>query len=154
MQRLVLEQRLGFHATVCPDGTPNLSPKGTTSVWDDDHLFFADIRSPQTIANLRTNPAIEVNVVDALGRRGYRFKGRASVHEEGDVYRRGLELLRERDYGAYEDRVCAIVLIRVERAEPVTSPAYDVGQTENELREHYEQYYVDVSRRRRRGTGA
>ena len=31
MQRVVLEQRLGFHATVCPDGTPNLSPKGTTS---------------------------------------------------------------------------------------------------------------------------
>ncbi len=149
MQRLVLEQRLGYHATVCPDGTPNLSPKGTTSVWDDDHLFFAEIRSPRTLANLRTNAAIEVNVVDALGRRGYRFKGTASVHEEGEVYERGLALLREREYAAYEDRVGAIVLIRVERAEPVTSPAYDLGQTEDELREHYEDYYVGVSRRRR-----
>jgi len=25
MRRVVLEQRLGFAATVCPDGTPNLS---------------------------------------------------------------------------------------------------------------------------------
>ncbi|MGH9096861.1 MAG: pyridoxamine 5'-phosphate oxidase family protein, partial [Acidimicrobiales bacterium] len=38
MQRLVQEQGLGFVATVRPDGTPALSPKGTTSVWDDDHL--------------------------------------------------------------------------------------------------------------------
>ncbi|MDX6422621.1 MAG: uncharacterized protein QOI67_92 [Gaiellaceae bacterium] len=54
MQRVVLEQRLGFHATVCPDGTPNLSPKGTTSVYDDEHLFFTEIRSPRTIENLTT----------------------------------------------------------------------------------------------------
>jgi predicted pyridoxine 5'-phosphate oxidase superfamily flavin-nucleotide-binding protein len=49
MKRVVVEQRLAFVATVCPDGTPNLSPKGTISVWDDDHLVFADIRSPGTI---------------------------------------------------------------------------------------------------------
>jgi len=36
MKRVVREQRLGYIATVCPDGTPNLSPKGTTAVWDDD----------------------------------------------------------------------------------------------------------------------
>lgn len=63
-------------------------------------LFFADICSPQTVANLRSNPAIEVNVVDIFSRRGYRFRGAATVHEQDDVYRRGLELLRERDYGA------------------------------------------------------
>jgi predicted pyridoxine 5'-phosphate oxidase superfamily flavin-nucleotide-binding protein len=31
MKRVVEQQRLGFVATVCPDGTPNLSPKGTTA---------------------------------------------------------------------------------------------------------------------------
>ena len=31
MQRVVSEQRLGFIATVCPDGSPNLSPKGVLS---------------------------------------------------------------------------------------------------------------------------
>jgi len=43
MKRVVREQRLGFIATMCAYGTPNLSPKGTTKVWDDDHLVFADI---------------------------------------------------------------------------------------------------------------
>jgi hypothetical protein len=34
MRRLVEDQRLGLVATVCPDGTPNLSPKGTVAAWD------------------------------------------------------------------------------------------------------------------------
>ena|ERR1700716_895324 len=80
MKRIVREQRLGFIATVCPDGTPNLSPKGTTAVWDDDHLMFADIRSPQSVQNIEHNPSVEVNVVDPLVRKGYRFKGRGVVH--------------------------------------------------------------------------
>ena len=39
-RRVVDEQRLGFVATVNADGTPNLSPKGTVTVLDDDHLVF------------------------------------------------------------------------------------------------------------------
>jgi predicted pyridoxine 5'-phosphate oxidase superfamily flavin-nucleotide-binding protein len=74
MKRIVREQRLGYIATVCPNGTPNLSPKGTTTVWDDDHLVFADSRSPQSVQNIQNNPSVEVNVVDPLVRKGYRFK--------------------------------------------------------------------------------
>jgi len=72
MKRMVRQQRMGFIATVCSDGSPNLSPKGTVSVWDDDHLVFADIASPTTISNLSVNPAFEVNVLDAFIRKGYR----------------------------------------------------------------------------------
>jgi predicted pyridoxine 5'-phosphate oxidase superfamily flavin-nucleotide-binding protein len=69
MKRVVDQQRLAFVATVCADNTPNLSPKGTVAVLDDDQLVFANIRSPQTIANLRRNSAIEINGVDPLVRR-------------------------------------------------------------------------------------
>ena len=133
----IAQQKLFFVATAAEGAHPNLSPKGTTSVYDDEHLFFAEIRSPRTIENLRANPAIEVNVVDPIVRKGYRFKGTATLHEGDDVYRRALELLRERDYGDYEERIQLIVLIRVERAEPLTSPAYDVGHTEDELAAQY-----------------
>jgi hypothetical protein len=67
MKRLVDEQQLGFCATVCPDGSPNLSPKGSTRVWDDDHLFFADVCSPQTIANLRGRAAAVASSAAAVG---------------------------------------------------------------------------------------
>ena len=70
MKNLLSKQKLGFVATVSPDSTPNLSPKGTIIVWNND-LIFADIKSPNTIANLKKNPSIEINVVDPLIRRGY-----------------------------------------------------------------------------------
>jgi predicted pyridoxine 5'-phosphate oxidase superfamily flavin-nucleotide-binding protein len=98
MKRVVLEQQLGFVASVGPDGTPSLSPKGTTTIWDDHHLVFADIASPGTVRNLQRQPAVEVNVVDPIGRKGYRFQGIASVHRGDETYERGLALLAERGY--------------------------------------------------------
>ncbi len=92
MKRLVREQKLGFVATVCADGTPNLSPKGSTTVWDDDHLVFADLCSPGTIENLRHNQSVEINVVDPLVRKGYRFKGSASIFTEGPEFEKWLQL--------------------------------------------------------------
>ncbi len=136
MQRCV-DAELGFIATVCPDGTPNLSPKGTIAVWDDEHLVFADIRSPETVANLRVNPAIEVNVVDQLTRKGYRFKGSASVHTEGGVFEQGVAFYDARGTARARERIRSIVIVTVERALPVTSPAYDLGATEEELRAMY-----------------
>jgi uncharacterized protein len=136
MRRLI-ESELGFVATVCPDGTPNVSPKGTTLVWDDDHLVFADIRSPGTVANLRANPNVEINVVDQLVRKGYRFKGTASVHTDDDVYERGVAFYEARGTVRARERIRSIVLVDVERALPLTSPAYDLGMTEDEVRERF-----------------
>lgn len=138
MKRIVREQRLGYVASVCPDGTPNLSPKGTTTVWDDDHLMFADIRSPQSVENLERNPSVEVNVVDPLVRKGYRFKGRATVHRSGEVYQRCYDRYRET---GLTHPIRAIVLIRVERALAVTSPAYDRGATEQEVKDRWRSYW-------------
>src|SRR5215831_20620169 len=87
MKRVINEQRLAFVATVCPDGTPNLSPKGTIAAFDDEHLVFVDIRSPGTIRNLEQNPSTEINVVDQFCRNGYRFKGSAQIVRAGDMYR-------------------------------------------------------------------
>lgn len=132
--RRVVDTQLGFVATVCPDGSPNLSPKGTIAVWDDDRLVFAHIHSAGTVANLRADPRIEVNVVDQLVRRGYRFKGTAVVHTGGAEFDRGIEFYEARETPEARRRIRAIVIITVQRAEAVVSPAYDLGATEEELR--------------------
>src|SRR3954454_5405198 len=132
-------QKLGFIATVCPDGTPNLSPKGTTTVWDDDHLVFADIRSPNTVANIRQNPIVEINVVDPIVRKGYRFKGHAQVLTEGDLYEQIIAFYEQR--GTQRQRIHSIVLLTVERARTLPSPAYDLGAAEEEVRRQWENYY-------------
>ena len=127
MKRIVHEQRLGFYATVCEDGSPNLSPKGTTYVLDDDHLFFAHVRSPRTVANIRRGSLVEINVVDPLVRKGYRFKGPAEVHDRGtSLYAEGIERLREAG-SRLVDCVKAIVVVEVREAQAVVSPAYDDG---------------------------
>ena len=151
MKRVVEEQRLGFVATVCPDGTPNLSPKGTTAVWDDEHLVFANIRSPGTLANLRQNPNVEVNVVDPFLRKGYRFKGIASILESGALYDKAIAFYKAR--GSRVDAIREVVLVRVQSAQAIDSPAYDLGLTEDEVRSRWEQYFQTLRTERRRRPG-
>jgi uncharacterized protein len=143
MRRVVEEQRLGYAATVCPDGTPNLSPKGTTAFWDADRLIFADIRSPGTVENLRRNPTIEVNVVDPISRKGYRFKGTGTVLRRGPLFDEALAFYGER---GVEGEIRAVVLVEVGRAMPLTSPAYDLGASEQEVRERWERHYEALRR--------
>ncbi|MEZ5411703.1 MAG: pyridoxamine 5'-phosphate oxidase family protein [Acidimicrobiales bacterium] len=133
MQRVVTEQQLGFVATVTADGRPNVSPKGTTAVWDDQRLWFADISSPGTIANLASKPWVVINVVDPITRTGYRFRGRASVHTDGSTYEDGLARLAARGSTTGRERVRSIVLIEVHEADALISPAYAAGADGPEL---------------------
>jgi predicted pyridoxine 5'-phosphate oxidase superfamily flavin-nucleotide-binding protein len=144
MQRTVLEQRLGFVATVTEDGQPNVSPKGTTTVLDDERLMFADVASPGTVANLATNPHIEVNVVDPILRKGFRFKGTATVHTSGEMFERGIRILRGRGSTLDPDRIRSIVVIDVTSAAPLISPVYDDGASEEVITRRWLDYYGDL----------
>jgi predicted pyridoxine 5'-phosphate oxidase superfamily flavin-nucleotide-binding protein len=131
LRRMIEEEQLGFVASVCPDGTSNLSPKGTTAVWDDEHLIFADLRSPNTITNLRQNPVLEINIVHTVSRKGYRFKGAATILSEGAKFDELLDFYRRRGSAGAKHH---IVLVKVERAAPLISPVYDLGQNELQVR--------------------
>src|SRR5687768_8331273 len=113
MKRVVAEQKLGFVATVSADGSPNLSPKGTMQVLDDDHIVFADIRSPQTIANIARNPAMEINFVDPFST-GYRFKGAARVVAKGTT--EFAALATRYSASLLVDRYRAMVVLHVTKA--------------------------------------
>lgn len=144
MQRIVLEQSLGFVATVTPDGRPNLSPKGTTTVLDAQHLMFADIASPGTVENLASNPNVEVNVVDPIVRKGYRFKGTATVHAGGVEFDQALAVLRGRGITTKAERIRSIVVIAITDAAPLVSPAYDDGTTEEAISERWLRRVTDL----------
>ena len=143
-RRVVDEQRLCFVATVNEDGTPNLSPKGTIGVLDDDHLAFGDIRSPRTVQNLRHRPTIEINVLDPIGRKGYRFRGRAEIVDPGARFDELVATFRAR---GLEHPFHCVVVVKVERAEPVISPAYDDGLNEEAVRAPWQQHYADLAAR-------
>lgn len=133
MQDTVVKQRLGFVATVSETGEPNVSPKGTFVVVDDRTLAFGEIRSPGTIANIAQRPIVEVNFVDPLSRKGFRAKGRATAHgRDTDTYR--THRARFDRWNALADRINHIVLIEVHSVKGLSSPAYDDGATEVDLR--------------------
>jgi hypothetical protein len=144
MQRVVREQRLGFVATVTPDGRPNLSPKGTTIVWDERHLMFADIASPGTVENLATNPSVEINVVDPILRKGYRFRGSATVHVDDDAYEQGLARLRAAGSSTPRERIRSIVVVEIDEATALVSPAYDDGTAESTVVDRWLRHYQDL----------
>jgi predicted pyridoxine 5'-phosphate oxidase superfamily flavin-nucleotide-binding protein len=142
MRAVIEAAHLCFAATVTPDGRPNLSPKGTIRVWDDDHLFFLDIASPGTRANLATNPLMEINVVEQLSRRGYRFFGRAELHGGDAVFLEATKRVFGEEGARYP--VEAVVVLRVERAESLISPGYLHVRTEEEMRASWRERRSDL----------
>ena len=146
VQRFVREQRLGFVATVSPDGTPNVSPKGSLTVLDESNLVFADVESPHTVRNLAKNPRTEINVVDPFVRKGYRFRGSATVLHTGISFWKVLEMYRAE--GADVRRIRAVVVVEVDSVLPLISPVYLVGRVEEEeVRGRWEEYYRSARQR-------
>lgn len=140
--------RLGFVATVSPDGRPNVSPRGTIMVWDggggggggpSDELVIADIRSPGTTSNVLANPEVEVCIVHPLLRRGYRLRGRAEVLRGGPAFEAATAAYRR---GGVKSPIGAVLRVRVYEASEVRSPLYDLGMDEGEIRGRWKEAYA------------
>jgi len=82
-KKLLAEVRVALVATASRSGRPNVSPKGSLRVIDDEHVAFADIASPRTMTNLAENPQVALIVFDAAKRKGCRLWGRTEVLASG-----------------------------------------------------------------------
>ena len=133
------KERLGFVATVSPDNRPNVSPKGSIVRSGDSTIAFAEIRSPDTIRNLEANPAVEVSVISPLIRRGYLFTGTGMVVREGPEFETLVARFRKM---GIESPIGAAVVIRVDRIEETRSPLYDLGYTEERIRDIWQRRYA------------
>ncbi|MCP3938814.1 MAG: pyridoxamine 5'-phosphate oxidase family protein [Actinomycetia bacterium] len=83
---LIDEVGLCYAATVGGDGSPNVSPKGSLLVIDDDYLAFADIMSPHTRKNLEGGSRVALMVCQPATFAGFQFKGTAELSTSGEVY--------------------------------------------------------------------
>ena len=75
-----------FVATTSAEGDPNIGPKRSTRVLDDETLFFAEITGRKTYQNLTQNSKVAIAVVDRDRNKGFRFVGTAEVLESGPLY--------------------------------------------------------------------
>lgn len=134
-------QKLGYVATVSSDGKPNISPKGTIIGWTSEILAFADIRSPDTMNNLRENPNVEINVIDPLLRKGYLFQGLVRIIEDGILYD---EILNYYRTNGIQSPINSVVLVDVSNVSEVTSPLYDVGISEQEIKSKWQKHFTNL----------
>ena len=134
-------QKLGYVATVSPEGKPNISPKGTIIGWTSTILAFADIRSPDTMRNLQSNPHVEINVIDPLSRKGYLFKGQARIIKDNALFE---EILNHYRNKGVKSPINSIVLMDVSSVSEVTSPLYDMGISEQEIKSKWKKHFESL----------
>jgi hypothetical protein len=112
-------------ATVLPDGFAQVTPRGSTMVFDDEHLALWERGKGTTNENLKDGTKVTVffrkpqlRESGVLPKGGIaRFYGTATLHKSGPVYeeiwRRVIQAEKDRD----PEQKGFGVLIRVERAE-------------------------------------
>ena len=98
-------------ATAGKTGKPNVSAKGSFRVLDDEHVAFALIKSPQTLANLRENAQVAIICLDPKTRSGCRISGKPELFDSGPVFD-----LFSKEYAERKMEVICAVKVAVEDA--------------------------------------
>lgn len=116
---------------VCLLGTvgeagPNISPKGSMMVFDDEHLAYWERSKRSALDNLRDDPRVVVVYSNmkaqsdgVLASGILRFYGQAELHESGPVREAIFARLNERESTHAGADQGIGVLIKIERAEDV-----------------------------------
>jgi hypothetical protein len=122
-------------ATVLPDGFAQVSPRGSTMVFDDEHLGLWERGQGSTSAGLANGTKITVffrkpqlRESGLLPKGGIaRFYGTAEIHRSGPVYeeiwRRLVQPEKDRD----PDKKGFAVLIKIQRAEDLGGKPLDLA---------------------------
>src|SRR6184192_4015947 len=112
-------------ATVLPDGFAQVTPRGSTMVFDDEHLAIWERGRGTTNENLKDGTRVTVffrkpqlREMGILPKGGIaRFYGTAAIHKSGPVYEETWRRLVQPEKDRDPDKKGFAVLIKVERAE-------------------------------------
>jgi predicted pyridoxine 5'-phosphate oxidase superfamily flavin-nucleotide-binding protein len=108
--KTMFERQLAVVATASSDGTPNVAPKGSMYVVDDQTLAYSEGAGQKTLRNLLQNTKVAVMVVDRDVSDGYQCKGTAEMLTTGDLY----EQQAKRSESRGRPRPTHVVSIKIE----------------------------------------
>ena len=75
-----------FVATVNPDGAPNIGPKRSTRVLDDEHIAYNEVTAKRTWGNVEAGSKVAIACVDREKIKGFRFVGTPEAVTSGPLY--------------------------------------------------------------------
>lgn len=104
-------KQLPMLSTVSAEGRPNIGPKRTCRILDDETLIYNENTGGQTLKNIQDNQLVAVALVDWEKLDGYRFVGRAEVFTEGEHFDNCCKFSKE-TYNGKDPK--AAVLIHIE----------------------------------------
>lgn len=86
MQAMLAEQTPILATVIKDSGMPNIGPKRSLRVYDDNHLIYNENTGGQTLENIQHGSKIAIAVIDRPKLDGYRFVGTPEVHYEGEYF--------------------------------------------------------------------
>lgn len=111
MKDLVGKQQC-WVATVNADGTPNVGPKRSTRVLDDEHLLYNEVTAKHTWKNVGAGSKVAIGVVDRETMVGFRFLGAPEAITSGPVFDQAVAMMRAAGRTA---PLTAVIKLKVEQ---------------------------------------
>lgn len=109
MKDMIASQQC-FHATVSKDGMPNVAPKRSTRVLDEETLIFNEGTGGATYQNILDGSKDSVAVVNRETVDGYRFVGTPELLTSGELYDQAAEISIKNNM----PKPKAVVLVHIE----------------------------------------
>ncbi len=117
-------------ATTSEENQPNVSPKECFTYFENS-IIIANIASPQSLKNMRSNPLIALSFIDILVQKGYQIKGIAEIIDKRDPdYERMKAPLEAMTDGKFP--FSTITKIRAIQAKAIIAPSYFLYPDTNE----------------------
>lgn len=91
MKEMIVEHQC-FIGTVSKDGIPNVAPKRSTRILNDETLIFNEGTGGATYENIVNGSKVSVALVNREVPDGYRFLCDAELQSEGTIYDQAKEL--------------------------------------------------------------
>jgi hypothetical protein len=121
-------------ATVLPNGFAQVTARGSTMVFDDEHIALWERGRGSTNASLKDGSKVtvffrkpELRASGVLPKGGIaRFYGTAKIHKSGPIYDQVWEKLIQPEKNGDPDKKGFAVLIEIERAEDLSGDALKV----------------------------
>lgn len=122
MKDMIAAQQV-FHATVSADGQPNIAPKRSTRVLDDETLIFSEGTGGATMRNILDGSKISAAVVDREAITGYRFVGTPEFQSSGPLFDQAAEMSAQQG----RPKPKGVVLLHIEEIHDLT-PGPNAGK--------------------------
>lgn len=112
-----------FVGTVSKEGIPNVAPKRSTRVLNDETLVFNEVTGGATYKNLLDGSKVSIAVVNREVLDGYRFVGSVEVQDSGDLYEQAATMAEKNNMR----KPLAVVLVHIDEIHSL-KPGIMAGQ--------------------------